>query len=480
MRGICSLRPGVEGLSENIRVRSILGRYLEHSRIFWFENDGDPQVYIGSADMMHRNLDRRVEALVRIVRPEHLDELRGLLDQATSDETSSWWLGEDGVWVRHDLDAERRRRSPTCSPCSTGRSPDAGGRCGEPDHPDECTRARRRCGVLADRRAATCEILLVYRTQHRDTSLPKGKVDPGETLPETAVREIAEETGLVVGLGTPLGVVEYRMPNGRDKVVYYWAAEVGELAIANSTFAANDEIESLHWMSLADARSRLSYPHDVDIVERFAELHEQGRARTFAIIALRHGKAVPPQSWDGPDSTRPLLQRGVDQAMSVAPGIAAYRPSEAALVDGGALPAHDRARPPASPGSRSREKPQLSQDAYQHDGAAVVEGRREATAQGDNHRAVQPRTGAAADHRRRRAGDRHARTPRKLERRAALGTGEYACCTSGRPPGVRRRRRGDPQPDRLRRIRCLAAPRRVPHPFTSCSPTDPRLVTRCS
>ncbi len=105
VRGICSLRPGVDGVSENIRVRSILGRYLEHSRIFWFATDGDPQVYIGSADMMHRNLDRRVEALVRIVRPEHLDELKGLLDQAMSDETSSWWLGSDGVWVRHDLSA---------------------------------------------------------------------------------------------------------------------------------------------------------------------------------------------------------------------------------------------------------------------------------------------------------------------------------------------------------------------------------------
>ncbi|CAN5404276.1 RNA degradosome polyphosphate kinase [soil metagenome] len=104
VRGICSLRPGVEGLSENIRVRSILGRYLEHSRIFWFENQGDPQVYIGSADMMHRNLDRRVEALVSIVRPEHLAELHGLLDEAMSDGTSSWWLGEDGMWVRHDVD----------------------------------------------------------------------------------------------------------------------------------------------------------------------------------------------------------------------------------------------------------------------------------------------------------------------------------------------------------------------------------------
>jgi polyphosphate kinase len=102
VRGICSLRPGVEGLSDRIRVRSVLGRYLEHSRIFMFENDGDPQVFIGSADMMHRNLDRRVEALVRLTRPEHLDELAALFDTGMGDMTSSWWLGADGQWVRHD------------------------------------------------------------------------------------------------------------------------------------------------------------------------------------------------------------------------------------------------------------------------------------------------------------------------------------------------------------------------------------------
>ncbi|HEX7834423.1 MAG TPA: RNA degradosome polyphosphate kinase [Pseudolysinimonas sp.] len=106
VRGICSLRPGVEGLSETIRVRSILGRYLEHSRIFSFANDGDPYVYIGSADMMHRNLDRRVETLVRLMRPEHLTELDDLLDTAMSEKTSSWWLATGGEWIRHDRDAQ--------------------------------------------------------------------------------------------------------------------------------------------------------------------------------------------------------------------------------------------------------------------------------------------------------------------------------------------------------------------------------------
>lgn len=105
VRGICGVKPGVPGLSENIRVRSVLGRYLEHARIFSFHNNGDPQVYIGSADMMHRNLDRRVEALVRIANQEHLRELDELFELALSDETSSWWLDGDGNWTRHHLDA---------------------------------------------------------------------------------------------------------------------------------------------------------------------------------------------------------------------------------------------------------------------------------------------------------------------------------------------------------------------------------------
>ncbi len=105
VRGICSLRTDLPGVSDNITVRSILGRYLEHSRIFAFHSDGDPQVFIGSADMMHRNLDRRVEALVRVVAPAHVRELVELFDAAMSGDTSSWHLGDGGVWTRNSVDA---------------------------------------------------------------------------------------------------------------------------------------------------------------------------------------------------------------------------------------------------------------------------------------------------------------------------------------------------------------------------------------
>jgi polyphosphate kinase len=109
IRGICSIRPGVPGLSETVRVRSIVGRFLEHSRIYAF-GAGSPkspgEVWIGSADMMHRNLDRRVELLVRVADPSHRWELRQLIDTAMDPEISSWWLGSDGTWTRHHLNGD--------------------------------------------------------------------------------------------------------------------------------------------------------------------------------------------------------------------------------------------------------------------------------------------------------------------------------------------------------------------------------------
>ena len=101
VRGMCSLRPGVPGLSETIKVRSVLGRYLEHSRVFRFDNQGDAIVYIGSADMMHRNLDRRVETLVRIRQADHLAEMKNLFALGMSETSNSWHLYPEGNWIQN-------------------------------------------------------------------------------------------------------------------------------------------------------------------------------------------------------------------------------------------------------------------------------------------------------------------------------------------------------------------------------------------
>jgi polyphosphate kinase len=106
VRGICSLQLNNQPRRENIKVRSILGRFLEHSRIYYFRNGGAEDYYIGSADMMHRNLDRRVESLVRIESDKHKERLKGILDDSLSDQYSTWKLAENNQWVRHISDAD--------------------------------------------------------------------------------------------------------------------------------------------------------------------------------------------------------------------------------------------------------------------------------------------------------------------------------------------------------------------------------------
>ena len=102
IRGICALLPGIPGVSENIRVRSVLGRFLEHSRIFHFANGGDDEIYIGSADLMERNLNRRVESLVRIKRKEHKDSLVKIFDSYIASTTAGWHLLPNGKWQKVD------------------------------------------------------------------------------------------------------------------------------------------------------------------------------------------------------------------------------------------------------------------------------------------------------------------------------------------------------------------------------------------
>ncbi|MDN3496283.1 NUDIX domain-containing protein [Planococcus sp. APC 4015] len=158
------------------------------------------------------------------------------------------------------------------------------------------------------------KILLISRTQYRDLTLPKGKVDPGEMLAETAAREIHEETGIRVSLGVHVGISRYNMPNKRQKIVHYWSAEATDAAIRASAFVPNKEIAALEWLSPAKALKRLSYPVDVEILEAFLKLVDEGILSTFPLIVLRHAKAVDREDWDGADAARPLSTRGKRQA----------------------------------------------------------------------------------------------------------------------------------------------------------------------
>lgn len=267
------------------------------------------------------------------------------------------------------------------------------------------------------------KVLVVYRAAHADVSLPKGKLDPGETLPEAAVREIREETGLGITLGAPLGTVEYALPNGRDKVVYYWSAEVNDHMLELARFTPNDEIASLEWLTLKDARKKLSYEHDVDVIDRFAKRFRGGNARTFPIIAVRHGKAVDPGAWDGPDSTRPLMHRGSDQAAGIARGIAAYAPER--IISSSAVRCLSTVAPLAElTGIPVKATGAISQDAYEAGGSGVPEVvakrlKRKLGAVLCSHGPVLPRIIAEV------AARTDTEADAALRRAASLGTGDF-------------------------------------------------------
>lgn len=167
-------------------------------------------------------------------------------------------------------------------------------------------------------------ILLIHRTKYRDVTLPKGKVDPGEMLAQTAVREVHEETGIRVNLGVPVGVSRYFMRPKRQKVVHYWAAEATDAAIRKSSFVPNREIAAIEWVSLKKARKQLSYPVDVEILDGFERLVDDGALRTFPLIALRHAKATSRSDWEGSDASRPLTPRGLAQADAIVAPLRAF------------------------------------------------------------------------------------------------------------------------------------------------------------
>jgi 8-oxo-dGTP diphosphatase len=217
------------------------------------------------------------------------------------------------------------------------------------------------------------QVLVVYRKQHRDVSIPKGKVDPGETLPQTAVRELFEETGLRVTLGPSLGSVHYvQQTNGKPKVVHYWAAEVDPVAEAKSKFVSNDEIFALEWLTVKKAVEQLTYEHDKELVQHVRELWKSGSMSTFPVVVARHGKATAHEDWDGIDSLRPLVARGMEQARDIAAGLAAYGPS--AIISSPAVRCMQTIAPLSYKlGMEIRESNKISQDKWTSEGDRVAD-----------------------------------------------------------------------------------------------------------
>lgn len=213
-------------------------------------------------------------------------------------------------------------------------------------------------------------VLLVHRTKQKDISLPKGKLDPGETMPQAAVREVAEETGLEVFLGANLGQIHYVLGDGQRKTVQYWAAEVTEDAVLRSTFLPNSEIEALEWVDLNKAKKRLSYPQDGDIVEVFKQLVEHNALETFSIIVLRHAKAEARSAEFPEDRLRPLSDAGKAQAKALVPTLEAFGPRR--IVSSVAERCMRTVAPTAKKMEKSvRAKDSLSQDSWD-DGLADV------------------------------------------------------------------------------------------------------------
>ncbi len=250
-------------------------------------------------------------------------------------------------------------------------------------------------------------VLLIHRTQYRDVTLPKGKVDPGEMLAETAAREIFEETGIRVSLGVPVGVSRYIMPNKRQKIVHYWAAEATDAAIRASAFVPNKEIAALEWVSLKKAAARLSYPVDVEILEHFTRLVDDGVLRTFPIIALRHAKALSREEWDGKDAARPLASAGQEAGELDRRAAARLRRAQDHLQPRDAL-RQDRRTAVGGARTQDREDPAHQSGRVGGRRLGCPHDRRRARSDAQARRAVQPRPGAARDPDRDRPGHRHA------------------------------------------------------------------------
>jgi 8-oxo-(d)GTP phosphatase len=163
------------------------------------------------------------------------------------------------------------------------------------------------------------ETAVVHRPRYDDWSLPKGKLERGETAPKAAVREIAEETGISATLGARLGDSHYQVPQGA-KVVHYWSARAG-----GGEFTPNHEVNELRWLDLETAGKLLSYPRDGEILDRFRQWGPPPRP----LLLVRHAKAGNRHDWSGEDDQRPLTPKGRQQAEALSGLLGLFGPVRA-------------------------------------------------------------------------------------------------------------------------------------------------------